>query len=354
MNKVRLGRTGIEVNEVAMGCLPIQRIPKDEAVKILRRAYDGGVELFDTAHVYTDSEEKMGAAFDASMRKNIILTSKAMAKDYKTAMEQIDLSLQRLGTDYIDIYQWHNPADISNALEDENSVYHALLDAKAQGKIRFIGITNHHLGRATEAAKSGLYDTVQYPFSMLSSEEEIAFTRLCKDLDVGFLAMKAMCGGLLEDGKAPFAFMHQLPNVLPLWGVQKLEEMDQFLALAENPPVFDEQMQAEVKQIQDEYGNEFCRGCGYCMPCPMGINLPTVMRIEFFVKRNRPEKFLASPYYEMVEQVDACIKCGKCMSKCPYHLNIPERIVDQKGAYMELHRQFTAGEPFRFRSKSDK
>ena len=354
MRKVRLGRTGIEVNEVAMGCLPIQRVSKDEAVKILHRAYDGGVELFDTAHVYTDSEEKMGAAFTPSMRKNIIITTKAQCMDYKTAMQQLDLSLQRLGTDYIDIYQWHNPSKIDDALENEDSVYHAMLDAKAQGKIRFIGITNHHLGRATEAAKSGLYDTVQYPFSMLSSEDEVELTRLCKEQDVGFLAMKAMCGGLLEDGTAPFAFMHQFDNVLPLWGVQKVEEMDQFLSLAADPSAFDEEMQKQVELIRAENGNEFCRGCGYCMPCPMGINLPIMMRIEFFIKRNRPEKYLAEPYYSQVQQIDTCIKCGKCMSKCPYQLNIPERIVDQKEAFMELHRQFTAGEPFRFRSKSGK
>ncbi len=351
MNKVTLGRTGITVNEVAMGCLPIQRVTKDEAVRILRRAYDGGVQFFDTAHVYTDSEEKMGAAFDSAMRKNIIIASKTMSTDYDTTMKQIDQSLRMLHTDYIDIYQWHNPSNPEGAENDENSPYAALVEAKRQGKIRFIGITNHHLGRATAAVESGLYDTVQYPFSMLSSEEEVALTRLCKEKNVGFLAMKAMCGGLLEDGRAPFAYMHRLGNVLPLWGVQRISEIEQFLSLAENPPAFDADMAAQVEQIRAENGNEFCRGCGYCMPCPKGINLPTVMRIEFFVKRNRPEKYLGEEYREMVDRVDECVKCGRCKAHCPYHLDIPARIVDQKEAYMELYRQFHAGEPLRFRSK---
>lgn len=351
MNKVTLGRTGICVNEVAMGCLPIQRISKEDAVRLLRRAYDGGVQFFDTAHVYTDSEEKIGAAFDASMRKNIIIASKAQCNDYKSAMAQIDQSLRSMHTDYIDIYQWHNPSSIDGAENDPDSVYSALVEAKRQGKIRFIGITNHHLGRAQAAVKSGLYDTVQYPFSMLSTQEEVELTKLCRDNNVGFLAMKAMCGGLLEDGRAPFAFMHTLPHVLPLWGVQRETEIDQFLALAKEPPAFDEQMQREVVRIREENGNEFCRGCGYCMPCPQGINLPIVMRIEFFVKRNRPEKYLGQEYRAMVEKVDACIRCGACKSRCPYELDVPNRIVDQKDAYMELYRQFHAGEPLRFRSK---
>ena len=349
MKKVRLGRTGIEVNEVAMGCLPIQRVSKEEAVRILHTAYDGGVQLFDTAHVYTDSEEKIGAAFTPSMRQKIILTSKAMATDYLTAMDQIDQSLQRMHTDYIDVYQWHNPKSITGAAEDPKSVYSALKDAQKQGKIRFIGVTNHHLGRAKEAAMSGDYDTVQYPFSMLSTPEELELTKICKEQNVGFFAMKAMCGGLLEDGRAPFAFMHSLENVVPLWGVQRVSEMEQFLSLANDPPAFDEEMQKEVIRIREENGNEFCRGCGYCLPCPAGIELPTVMRIEFFVKRNRPDVWLSEKNKLRVDQTLQCLRCGACASRCPYHLDIPNRIVDQREAYYELYRQYHSGEPLRFR-----
>ncbi len=209
MDTTTLGRTGLVVSRIAMGCIPIQRLSKDDAVALLRKAFDNGVTFYDTAHVYTDSEEKIGEAFAGGIREKIILATKAMGKTYEETVKQLDLSLRRLKTDYIDLYQRHNP---ENVAPDGDGPYQAMLDAKKAGKIRFIGLTNHSLSTAREAIRGGWYDTLQYPFSVLSSADELAMTCECRDAGMGFIAMKAMCGGLLDDGAAPFAFLNQYPQ----------------------------------------------------------------------------------------------------------------------------------------------
>jgi Predicted oxidoreductases (related to aryl-alcohol dehydrogenases) len=346
LEKVRLGRTDLMVSRVAMGCIPIQRLDHPGAVALLRQAYDAGVNFFDTAHVYTDSEAKVGDAFSGGLRQNVIIATKAMAKDYDTTMKQLEQSLRTLKTDYIDIYQWHNPGDFDAGFQDARGPFQAMQDAKKAGKIRHIGMTQHHLDRARTAVRSGMFDTIQYPLSILSTEEELEMTRECVTRDVGVIAMKAMCGGMLQDGRLPFAFLNQYPHIVPIWGMEKKEELDQFVELLKNPEPFTGEMQAQIEVLRAEWGDEFCRGCGYCLPCPANINIPVMMRIVYFVKRNRSGSQFTPERLADSARIDDCVNCRACVDRCPYHLSPPEGLKRQQKEYYrqyELYKQEIQG-----------
>ena len=343
LEKVGLGRTGLMVSRVAMGCIPIQRLSRDEAVALLHRARDRGVNFYDTAHVYTDSEEKIGAAFPGARRHDVIIASKAMSDSYEKTMEQLEESLRRLKTDYIDLYQWHNPERL-DGFRDGRGPYQAMLDAKKSGKIRHIGISNHNLGRANAIIDSGAFETLQFPLSVLSSAEELAMAQRCADSGMGVIAMKAMCGGLLSDGRLPFVFLNQYPHIVPIWGIEKAEELDQFLELSRHPEPFTPAMRAEIEALRDEYGDNYCRGCGYCLPCPAGIHVPIMMRIVLFVKRNRPGSQFTEKRLEEVGRIAECTGCRSCVEHCPYHLDAPEIMRGQRQEFLRLYEEYTAAE----------
>ena len=269
MNTVRLGKTEIVVNKNGFGALPIQRISDEEAVKIVRTAYDRGVTFFDTARFYTDSEHKLGLAL-SDVRSQVYISSKTAAVKPEDFWKDLDTTLTNLKTDYLDIYQFHNPSFCPKP-GDDSGVYECMLEAKKQGKIRHIGITNHRLAVANEAIESGLYETLQFPFCYLATEDDIALVRACKEKDMGFIAMKALSGGLITNSAAAYAFEAQYDNVLPIWGVQRMSEMEEFLSYIDCPPQMTDEIRAVIEHDRKELMGEFCRGCGYCMPCPAGI-----------------------------------------------------------------------------------
>ena len=232
---VTLGKTDIIVNKNGFGALPIQRISFDDAKVLLRKAYDAGVRFFDTARFYTDSEEKIGYAL-SDVREHIYIATKTAATTAEGFWKDLETSLHNLKTDYVDIYQFHNPA-VCPKPGDESGLYDAALKAREQGKIRFISITNHRLAVANEAVDSGLYATLQFPFCYLCSEKDLELVEKCKKADMGFIAMKALSGGLINNSRAAYAFQAQYDSVLPIWGVQKEHELDEFLSYIDNPPV---------------------------------------------------------------------------------------------------------------------
>lgn len=336
---VTLGRTGIIVNKNGFGALPIQRISFDEAAKLLRKAYDAGVRFFDTARYYTDSEEKLGYAL-GEVREHICLATKTGAQTAEDFWKDLETSLRNLKTDYVDLYQFHNPAFCPKP-GDGTGLYQAMLEAKAQGKIRFIGITNHRLAVAEEAIASGLYDTLQFPFNYLSTERELALAKACEEQEMGFIAMKGLSGGLLTRSDAVYAFMAQYENVLPIWGVQKETELDEFLSYIEHPPVLDETLKAVIEQDRKELAGEFCRGCGYCMPCPAGIEINTCARMSLMMRRAPFEGYLSEEWQAEMKKIEACLHCGACKSKCPYNLDTPRLLEDNYRDYKEI----LAGKP---------
>ncbi|MCH5183379.1 MAG: aldo/keto reductase [Oscillospiraceae bacterium] len=321
MQTVTLGKTGIVTPKNAFGALPIQRISEEAACALLRKAYDAGITFFDTARAYSDSERKIGIAL-SDVREHIFIASKTMTKDVEGFWKDLETSLHNLKTDYLDFYQFHNPA-VCPRPGDGSGLYEAMLEAKAQGKIRHIGITNHRPHVAEEAVRSGLYETLQFPFCYLATETDLALVDLCREQNVGFIAMKGLSGGLITDAKAAYAWMAQYDNVLPIWGVQRESELDDFLACGENPPEMAGEILASIERDRAELLGNFCRACGYCMPCPVGIQISNCARMSQLIRRSPSAGWLTPESQKMMFRIEQCVGCGKCKSKCPYELDTP-------------------------------
>lgn len=321
MATVKLGKTGIVTDKNGFGALPIQRVSDDEAVRILQKAYDGGVTFFDTARFYTDSEHKLGLAFKG-MRDKVIIATKTAAKNADEFWKDIRTSLDNLQTDYIDIYQFHNPSFCPKP-GDGTGLYEAMLEAKQNGMIKHIGITNHRLKVAHEAIDSGLYETLQFPFCYLASDEDIELVTKCKQADMGFIAMKALSGGLITDSRAAYAFEAEFDNVLPIWGVQRESELGEFLSYVTNPPAMTDDIRALIDNDRKQLQGDFCRGCGYCMPCPAGIEINNCARMSLLLRRSPSELQLTPEVQAKMMKIEDCMHCGHCRSMCPYHLDTP-------------------------------
>lgn len=321
MKMITLGSTNITVCQNAFGALPIQRISLDEAVNLLHRAYEGGMRFFDTARAYSDSEEKLGVAFKG-MRDKIYIASKTMAKTPEDFWKQLETSLNLLQTDYIDIYQFHCVSQCYRP-GDGSGMYECMLEAKRQGKIRHIGATAHNIEIAMECVESGLYETMQFPFCYLSGEKEMKLVNLCKEKNVGFIAMKGLAGGLIRNSKAIMAFMQQYDNVLPIWGIQKQEELEEWLSFMEDVPEYSKEIAAFIEKERKELAGDFCRGCGYCMPCPAGIVINNCARTSLLLRRAPSQNWLSESWQAEMSKIDNCLNCGKCKSKCPYGLDTP-------------------------------
>ena len=338
MRQITLGSTGITVPQNAFGALPIQRVSTEMAVKLLRRAYEGGMRFFDTARAYSDSEVKVGEAFDG-MREKVFIATKTGAKTPEEVRAQVETSLKNLRTDYIDIYQFHC-ADQCYRPGDGTGMYECMEELKKEGKIRHIGITAHKLYIAEEAVESGLYETLQYPFSYLSSEKEIALVKKCKEANMGFIAMKGLAGGLINRSEAAMAFMSQFDNALPIWGIQKEKELEEWLSYMAKTPTMNEELTAYIEKEQKELTGEFCRGCGYCMPCPAGIMINQCARMSLMLRRAPSKAWLTPQMQAEVKKIEVCLHCNQCMKKCPYELNTPELL---KKNY-EDYKKVLAGE----------
>lgn len=322
METVTLGKTGINVNKNGFGALPIQRISFDESKKLLQKAFFNGITFFDTARSYSDSEEKIGYAL-SHLREKLFIATKTPSVTVDGFWKDLETSLKLLKTDYIDIYQFHNPSFCPKP-DDGTGLYEAMLEAKKQGKIRFIGITNHRLAVAEEAVMSGLYDTLQFPFCYLASSKDVALANLCEEKQVGFIAMKALSGGLITDSAAAYAYLSQFKNVLPIWGVQRESELDEFLSYIKNPPQMDDQMTQAIERDKKQLSGNFCRGCGYCLPCPAGIEIPTSARMSLLLRRSPAAQWLTEEWQEKMKKVEDCIHCNHCVNHCPYGLDTPE------------------------------
>ena len=299
--KLQLGHTGIEIEKNGFGCLPIQRISKEDAAYLLRKAADGGMNYFDTARAYSDSEEKLGYAF-AGMREQVVIATKTMAQTGEALRKDLEASLKALNTGYIDVYQFHNPAFVPRP-GGEDGLYDAALEAQVQGKIRHIAITNHRLAVAHEAIDSGLYALLQFPYSYLAGPQEQELVDKCQKNGMGFVAMKGMAGGLIRDGMAAAAWMAQQPGVVPIWGVQHEWELDQFLSCVREAPQLTPEYQAVIGKDRSELAGDFCRGCGYCMPCPMGIEINQCARMSLMLRRAPAAGWLSQEWQENMKQI---------------------------------------------------
>ncbi len=335
MTTVTLGRTGIVSPKNAFGALPIQRVSADYAGKLLRKAFEAGITFFDTARSYSDSEEKIGLAL-ADVREKITIATKTPSTTVEGFWKDLETSLRLLKTDYLDIYQFHNPAFCPKP-GDGTGLYEAMLEAKAQGKIRFIGLTNHRPHVAQEAVESGLYDTLQFPFCYLATDKDIALVNLCKEKDVGFICMKGLSGGLITNSAAAYAWQAQFDNTLPIWGVQRESELDEFLSYIDNPPSMeDAEIKAVIEKDREELIGNFCRACGYCMPCPAGITINQCARMSQLIRRSPSAGWLTEESQAMMMKIEECLECGQCKKKCPYGLDTPTLLKQNLADYKDI------------------
>lgn len=209
-------------------------------------------------------------------------------------------------------------------------------EAKEKGLIRHIGITNHRLNVAHEAVESGLYETLQFPFCYLATDKDLALVEACKEADMGFIAMKALSGGLITNSAAAYAYLAQFDNVLPIWGVQRESELDEFLSYIENPPVMTDELLAVIEKDRGELLGDFCRGCGYCMPCPVGIEINNCARMSLMIRRAPSAAQLTEEMQAKMKLIEKCLHCGKCKSKCPYGLDTPTLLEKNYKDYCEI------------------
>lgn len=331
MQKMRLGRTDLMVTRTAFGVLPIQRTDKEEAVRILLKAYDAGINFFDTARGYTDSEEKIGYAL-GHVRDHIIIATKSGATTRSGLLKELETSLRNLRTDYVDILQLHNPGELPDP-DDSGSSYAGLLEAREKGLTRFIGITQHSIERVETAVSSRMYDTAQFPLCTISSERDWALAALCRKMDVGLIAMKPLSGGLLTNARAAFVFMRKHENVVPIWGIQRMAELEEFLVLDAEEPGLDDTILAVIEADRNELSDEFCRACGYCLPCPEEIPIPMGARMHLLLKRMPAAQFGSPEWQDKMARIRNCKDCGHCRDHCPYGLDPPALLTKSLAAY---------------------
>lgn len=319
--KVTLGKSGLLVPKNGFGALPIQRVGINETTRLLQKALDNGMYYFDTARFYTDSEEKLGEAFH-DRRDRVIISTKTGATTVEGFWKDLETSLRLMRTDHIELYQFHNPS-FCPLPGDGTGLYEAMLEAKKKGMIEHIGITNHRLAVAQQAIESGMYETLQFPFSYLASEKEMALVKACEENNIGFIAMKALAGGLINHAATAYAYLAQFPHVEPIWGIQRESELDEFISFQQNPPQLDDEMMARIEKDRKELTGDFCRGCGYCQPCPAGIEIESCNRMYLFLRRAPYEVYLTEDFKQKMDKIEGCLKCGQCQKKCPYDLDTP-------------------------------
>jgi predicted aldo/keto reductase-like oxidoreductase len=338
MKKVKLGKTGLMVSRVVMGGIPIQRPPFEEATRIVEKAVELGINFFDTSIHYHDSELRIGKGVEGH-RDDVILATKGSWRDKKTAADCIDQSLERLGTDYIDLWQFHNPG--SNEAYDNlfkpGGAYEAAEEALEEGKILHIGTSLHPLDVALKAVESGMFETLQFPFNLVLREAEERLIPSAAEHDVGFIGMKPFAGGRLTDPNLAIKFVLQHDNVVPDPGFQSVEEIRQVIEIAEGDLTLSEAELGRIEEIREEVGTRFCRRCGYCMPCPQGVRIPNIMCLPVMYNVWPEDWILRFGYFEEVTaSTENCVDCGACEEKCPYHLPIREMMREN----VEHYRRF--------------
>lgn len=337
MKKIRLGKTGLMVTKTSLGCLPLQRCDEEYAVRLIRAAYEGGINFFDTANAYTDSEHKIGLAL-SDVRDSIVIATKSTARDKEGVLAHIENSLKELKTDHIDLFQFHNVPDVPDP-NDENGAYAGALEAKRRGWILHIGVTTHKVFVAEDCIASGQFETLQFPFSYISSERDLALAEKCREADMGYIAMKGLAGGLLTNVRACYAFMNQYDNVVPIWGMQRMEELEQWLAVGREDIRMDSELEAFIQKERQELSTTFCRSCGYCMPCTVGIEIYNCARMNMMLRRLPWQQYVTPEWKAKMERINECVDCGKCKERCPYGLDTPNLLRYMLKDYNEFYAE---------------
>lgn len=326
MQTVTLGKTGLRISRMGFGGIPLQRVSKEDAREIFLSLRSKGINFIDTARGYTVSEEYIGSAVKG-MREQFVLATKSRAVTKSDMERDILISLQSLQTDYIDLYQLHNPNMYQfDEICEENGALEALLDAKERGKIGHIGITAHSLEVFARALELPWVETVMFPYNIIETQGE-ELIKKCKDKNIGFIDMKPFAGGAIENANLALRFVCSNENVtVTIPGMYAVKEIAENIASVENTePLTDAELE-EIERIRRILGNQFCRRCNYCAPCVRGISIPDVLLFEGYLERYGLEKWARERYASLSVKASACIGCGICESRCPYNLPVRDMV----------------------------
>ncbi|MDD3170766.1 MAG: aldo/keto reductase [Bacilli bacterium] len=325
MNKRKLGKTGLYVSEIGLGGIPIQRTTQEEVNKIIDELINQGINFIDTARGYTCSEAYLGEAL-VGKRDKFVLCTKSMARTYDMMKKDIDISLSNLKTDYIDIYQLHNVKTEEEYFQvmSLNGAYKALLEAKASGKIGYIGITSHSLDFLEKIIDNNPFATIQFPYNIIETKAESLFQKAIRK-DVGVIVMKPLAGGAIENGKIALKYIINADFIsVAIPGMASVLEVKQNATVISGDFTDDEKMY--IKEIRETLDKDFCRRCGYCMPCPQGIDIPSCFVFEGYFDRYGLVDWAKERYGNMKHFASACVNCQACIKKCPYGLDIPRKL----------------------------
>ncbi len=331
MKTMRLGKTGLVVSRVGIGGIPIQRPTEKEAVKVIQRALDLGITFIDTANGYGVSEERIGLALAgvAGRREQVVIATKSGGRDKASALEHLELSLKRLNTGYVDLWQLHgvNTFEVYEQVLGPGGAMEAAQEALQAGKIRHIGMSSHSLEVALKAVPSGHFETIQFPFNFVNHNPANELVPLTQEHDVAFIAMKPFAGGRLRDANLAIKYLLQFEGVLPDPGIETSAEIEEIVSIVDGPWDLSPQDRQKMTEIRAELGTRFCQWCGYCMPCPQGVEIPSLMNTRSLWKLWPRHRFF-SRMEDDVGSGRECIQCGECEEKCPYQLPIREMIVE--------------------------
>lgn len=321
-----LGKTGLKVSRMGLGGIPVQRIDREGTKKLLQAMAAAGINYIDSARAYSVSEEYLGYGLEG-IRDKFVLATKSGAKDKETMARDIDISLKNFRTDYIDLYQLHNPD--AKGLEEilaPGGALEALQEAKATGKIGHIGITLHSLELFRKALDMDWVETIMFPYNFVETQAE-AEIAACREKNIGFIAMKPLAGGAIEDARLAMRFVGKNPAVtIVIPGMAELSELQENLAAAEDKSPWEEAEEAKVGEIRKTLGSQFCRRCNYCAPCTVGIPIPSMFLMEGYLSRYGLEDWARGRYEALPQTASACIQCGACEPRCPYHLPIRQML----------------------------
>jgi predicted aldo/keto reductase-like oxidoreductase len=335
MEKIRLGRTGMMVSGLGFGGIPIQRVSEEDAIAVVHKCLELGINFLDTANGYTTSEERIGKAIKGK-RDGIFLATKSLARTREDIEKHLKLSLERLSVDYIDLYQIHNVSDAKTlqSVLDPDGPRGIIEDARRAGLVKHIGITSHQIDIAKDAVKTGLFETLMFPLNFMSYEGKEDLLSLCKEHDVGFIAMKPLAGGMIDNAAIAIKYLLQFPDIVLIPGIERVPEIEEITRVYQGPAEMTAWEKQEMERIRQELGSKFCRRCDYCQPCQAEIPISDVMSFPNLARRLPPVRLYTGKFAEAFVKADDCTDCGECEERCPY--NLPIR--DMMKEHVQMHR----------------
>ena len=341
MDKIRLGKTNLVVSRVGFGGIPIQRLSESDAIAVVKRCLDLGINYLDTANAYTTSEEHIGKAI-SGRREKLVIATKSQSRDSGEVKGHLQQSLKQLGIEHIDLFQFHNIStfDTLEMVLAPNGPMAVIQEARQAGLVKHIGVTSHQIDVAKEAIKTDRFETIMFPFNFITCEPADELIPLAREHDVGFIAMKPLAGGMLDNATLAFKYILQFPDVVPIPGIQWVHEIEEIVRVVEGPRQLTEAEQGEIQRLRDKLGTRFCRRCDYCQPCTAGIPISFVLDIPSLVKKTQPDSIFMDPFSSMLEKAGDCVECNDCEERCPYHLPIREMVAENFKMYKMAKKEY--------------